>query len=265
MKTDAFPSPMVIAHRGARTEAPENTAAAFDAALRHPIDGIEFDVQLSADGVPVVFHDDTLFRITGSRRRLGSCALSELRSLDLGGWFNARFAGEPMLTLDDMLARYAGATDLYLEVKSSPRDRATGRVDALTRETLSCLKMHIRRLSIRRFHLLSFDARVLRLAYESMPTIAGMRNLEPPRGMRAAAVTAARLKKEIAPELTAVNLAVKVLSPAAASVVKECGKALFTYTCNTQRQLRQAMAAGVDGIMTDRPDWLAQTLAVKGR
>lgn len=265
MKTHPPPSPMVIAHRGARSEAPENTAAAFDAALQYPIDGIEFDVQLSADGVPVVFHDDTLFRMTGSRRRLGSCSLLQLRALDLGGWFDPGFAGETILTLDEMLQRYAGVTDLYLEIKSSPRDLTTGRIEALTRETLACVKRHLRRLSARRLHLLSFDAQVLCLAHDLMPAAAGMRNLELPRGLTLAAATPERLKMEIDPALTAVNLAVKMLSPALADVVRGCGKTLFTYTCNTPRQLRRALAAGVDGIMTDKPDWLVRALAAGGR
>ncbi|MFH1983455.1 MAG: glycerophosphodiester phosphodiesterase family protein [Pseudomonadota bacterium] len=264
MLTEPVRSPMIIAHRGARTEAPENTAAAFDAALKYPIDGIEFDVQLSADNVPVIFHDDTLRRMTGSRRRLGSCALSELRALDFGGWFSPRFAGEPILTLEEMLQRYAGVTDLYLEIKSSPRDRSAGRIGALTRETLACVKRHFRRLSARRFHLLSFDAQALRLAHDLMPAAAGMRNLELPRGLTLAAATPERLKMEIDPGLTAVNLAVKMLSPALAAVVRGCGKTLFTYTCNTPRQLRRALAAGVDGVMTDKPDWLAQALAAGG-
>ncbi len=257
--------PMIIAHRGARAEAPENTAAAFDAALKHPIDGIEFDVQISADGVPVVFHDDTLRRMTGSRRRLASCTFRELSALDLGGWFDPRFAGEPILTLEEMLQRYAGVTDLYLEIKSSPRDRTAARVTALTRETLACVKRHLRRLSPRRFHLLSFDARALVLAHELMPAAACMRNIEPPRGFPLTAATPDRLKMEIDPALAAVNLAVKMLSPELAATVRACGKHLFTYTCNTPKQLRRALAAGVDGIMTDKPDWLAQMLAAGGR
>ena len=258
-------APMIIAHRGARTEAPENTAAAFDAALRHPIDGIEFDVQLSADGVPVIFHDDTLSRMTGSRRRLSSLPFSRLRALDLGTWFDPRFAGESILTLEEMLARYAGITDLYLEIKTSPRDSATGRVAALTEETLAVVKRHYMRVKTRRFHLLCFDARVLRLARTLMPTVPAMRNVDLPAGLPRAAATPDRLKAEIDTDLTAVNLAVKLLSPELAAVVRNRGKTLFTYTCNTSQQLRRALAAGVDGVMTDKPDWLATALAIDRR
>ena len=58
----------IVAHRGAMDEAPENTASAFEAALSHPIDGIEFDVQMTEDGKLVLYHDDNLKRITGESR-----------------------------------------------------------------------------------------------------------------------------------------------------------------------------------------------------
>jgi len=253
--------PMIIAHRGARTEAPENTAAAFDAALKHPIDGIEFDVQLSADGVPVVFHDATLHRIAGSRKRLSSCTLATLRAVDFGIWFDPRFAGEPILTLEEMLDRYAGKTDLYVEVKSYWKDDSAGRTEALVRKTLSCIAARMDRLRARRTYLLSFDAKVLRRAHEIMPAVAGMRNLDRPPGQPMASVTPARLREEIAPAVSAVNLAYRCLSRELAAVVKGRGKSLFTYTCNTQRQVRLAQSVGVDGVMTDKPGWLAQTLA----
>lgn len=253
--------PWVVAHRGARREAPENTAAAFDAALAHCVDGIEFDVQLTADGVPVIFHDDTLYRVTGRRHRLAGYSLARLRGMDFGGWFDPAFAGEPIMTLDEMLERYAGATDLYLEVKTSPRDRGTERPAMLVRETVACLKRHRRRLSRRRLRVLSFDARMLEGIHERLPDIHIMRNLDPPRGMPAAAVTPQRLRAEIASFYTAVDLALRVLSPALAAVVRQQGKQLFTYTCNSSRQLRRAMAAGVDGVITDRPGWLIRALA----
>ena len=71
-------SPLIIAHRGASAVAPENTIAAFEAAIAAGADGIEFDVRLTRDGVPVVIHDETLYRTHGVRRRVGDMTLSEL-------------------------------------------------------------------------------------------------------------------------------------------------------------------------------------------
>jgi glycerophosphoryl diester phosphodiesterase len=76
-------SPLIIGHRGASAVAPENTFAAFDAAISAGADGIEFDVRLSRDGVPVVIHDDTLYRTSGVRRRVAEMTCNELNQFDV--------------------------------------------------------------------------------------------------------------------------------------------------------------------------------------
>jgi glycerophosphoryl diester phosphodiesterase len=90
-----------IAHRGASGEAPENTLAAFDLALRQGADGIEFDVHLSSDGVPVVIHDSRLERTTSGSGRVGDLPSAILKRLDAGSWFNRRYPARA-------LNRYAG-------------------------------------------------------------------------------------------------------------------------------------------------------------
>src|SRR6266540_1107931 len=76
---------LVIAHRGASAYAPENTLPAFELAVRQGADMIELDVLRSADGMLVVFHDDTTERWDGRRRLASACTLAELRALDIGG------------------------------------------------------------------------------------------------------------------------------------------------------------------------------------
>ncbi len=83
--------PLVIAHRGAAADAPENTLAAFELALEQGADGLEFDVHLSADDVPVVIHDSRLERTTSGRGRVRDFTLGPLERLDAGSWFNRRF------------------------------------------------------------------------------------------------------------------------------------------------------------------------------
>lgn len=73
--------PLIIGHRGASAVAPENSMAAFEAAIAAGADGIEFDVRLSRDGVPVIIHDDTLQRTHGLRRRVAELTADELRSV----------------------------------------------------------------------------------------------------------------------------------------------------------------------------------------
>ncbi len=75
--------PLIIGHRGASADAPENTLAAFALALEQNADGIEFDVQLCADGVPVIMHDDTVDRTCNGTGRVADLTLAELRMLTI--------------------------------------------------------------------------------------------------------------------------------------------------------------------------------------
>ncbi|HET9528563.1 MAG TPA: glycerophosphodiester phosphodiesterase [Pyrinomonadaceae bacterium] len=75
--------PLVIGHRGASAVAPENTIPAFEAAIAAGADGVEFDVRLSSDGVPVIIHDDTLQRTHALRRRVGELSAEDLRAVDV--------------------------------------------------------------------------------------------------------------------------------------------------------------------------------------
>ncbi|MCH8102721.1 MAG: hypothetical protein IIB28_06165 [Chloroflexi bacterium] len=125
----------LIAHRGFSSRAPENTIAAFDLAIGAGFDNIELDAHLSADGVPVVIHDDTLDRTTNGSGPVSSLTLAELRELDAGAWFgdDREYAGDPIPTLDELLERYAGRAHIHLELKSQDPDLA-GVVIALLRE-----------------------------------------------------------------------------------------------------------------------------------
>lgn len=110
---------LLWAHRGASAVAPENTMAAFRAAEEAGADGIELDVHLSADGVPVVLHDATLERTSNGRGPVGARSWAELSVLDAGLWFGSAFAGEGLPCLDEVLAWAGDRLALNLEIKES--------------------------------------------------------------------------------------------------------------------------------------------------
>jgi len=110
--------PFLWAHRGASCIAPENTMAAFAAAIDFGVDGLELDIHLSRDGVPVVIHDETLDRTTDGHGPICAKPWSELQMLDAGSWFSAAFAGEPIPTLEEVLQTFAGRVRLNLELKA---------------------------------------------------------------------------------------------------------------------------------------------------
>jgi glycerophosphoryl diester phosphodiesterase len=95
--------PKVIAHRGAKSYAPENTLAAFKLAAEKGASWVEFDVQLSRDNQLFVFHDDDLRRTTLIKGLARDLTLAELKKCDAGSWFNDKFANEPIPSLSETM------------------------------------------------------------------------------------------------------------------------------------------------------------------
>lgn len=124
----------LIAHRGYSAMAPENTLASLQAALEQPIVGIEFDVHLSADGIPVVIHDATVDRTTNGQGKVAEKTVAQLQALDAGSWFDSRFAQETIPTLEEVLDLFSGTpVQLYIELKS-PQNWSSPRVRALMKQ-----------------------------------------------------------------------------------------------------------------------------------
>ena len=110
--------PLIIGHRGASAVAPENTMAAFREALAVGADGIEFDVRLTRDGVPVVIHDSTLRRTGGLPYRVADLTWSEIAQVDVGSWFAQKFANETVPSLEELFILFQSNNSiLYLEMK----------------------------------------------------------------------------------------------------------------------------------------------------
>ncbi|HEV2801955.1 MAG TPA: glycerophosphodiester phosphodiesterase family protein [Pyrinomonadaceae bacterium] len=138
--------PLVIGHRGASAVAPENTLAAFERALDDGADGIEFDVRLARDGVPVVIHDATLKRTAGLDARVSALSSAELSAIDVGSWFNRRrstravetYAHETIPTLARVFERIAPRCRvLYVELKCE-----TGEAALLVERVVALIRAH---------------------------------------------------------------------------------------------------------------------------
>lgn len=109
--------PLVLGHRGASADAPENTLAAFRLALQQGADGVELDVWRCASGEVVVFHDADARRLAGSPLRVARATLAELRRLDVGSHRGERFRGERIPLLSEVLGELAGAV-VNVELKA---------------------------------------------------------------------------------------------------------------------------------------------------
>ncbi len=110
--------PVVVAHRGASADAPENTMYAFEKAIALGADGIELDVQQTADGILVVTHDLSLKRISGLSRKVSELTYAELQRVDVGSWFDPMYAQARITSLEEVLAFVDGRVFLNIELKS---------------------------------------------------------------------------------------------------------------------------------------------------
>ena len=113
-----LPYPRVCAHRGFSKAAPENTMAAFGAAVALGAAEIELDVRFSKDGVPVVIHDDFLERVSNGTGVVQDFTLKELKQLDFGSHFGSSFAGTRICTFEEVLSRFARQVVINLHIKS---------------------------------------------------------------------------------------------------------------------------------------------------
>lgn len=238
--------PWIVAHRGAKVDAPENTLSSFESALNHPIDGIEFDVQLTRDGVPVLFHDHTLTRINGSSKRVSECTLEELLQLDWGRWFSDSFRGEPLMTLERVLELFAHRTRLMVEIKVFEEDRSSGRSVELTNRVVELIRSTEVTGDL---FILSFDPDVLRHAHRSNPRWHYVLNAD---DARSGAVNQSTPDDHF----YAYCGAIEWLDQTTVERWHSSAKKVMTYSCNSPDEARKALALGCDVIMTDNPGWM---------
>lgn len=250
--------PLVIGHRGACATRPENTLAAFDEALRLGADGIETDLQLTRDGVVVLYHDTTLRKIGGGRRRVTECTADELSSLDAGSWFHRSYRNERIPTLAALLERYGGRTRLMLELKVDGHSRQARRT--LAELTLAAVRKAGVESTV---WVLSFDREVLRTVEQLAPRLPRVLDVAG-RPERPAALSRALQGIDV------LCLPARHVSRGLGERVEAAGGDVWTYRCDTEANLQRALRSGVKALITDRPDWArrrvrAQSASTRGR
>jgi glycerophosphoryl diester phosphodiesterase len=229
--------PLCIGHRGASALAPENTLAAFETAIGDGADGLEFDVRLTRDGVPIVLHDAALDRTTSGRGAVAALDLASIRRLDAGAWFGARFRGERVPTLAETLDLARGRCAVNIELKDEGGDavslaRAVGAVIARARFPGLLL-------------VSSFSRPALRAARAAMPrTPLGWLASRSARGLRAT---------HAAVGLWSFHPHLRMATPRRLRAARRLGLRLLVWPVNDGRAARRLAAAEVDGLMTDDP------------
>ncbi len=235
----------VIGHRGASHDRPENTLEAFEEALAQGADGIELDVQLSRDGVPIVWHDRTLARAGLRGRRVSSLEADRIMALPATVLDDGP-AAPHIPTLERTLERFAHRTRLLIEIKS----RAGPGREPRRRELVTAVAALVRGARAERHvQILSFDIDVLVDCSEIAPQLARILDIDPPP----------QFPRRLAERLSLLNgiaADVRGLRPAFSAAVQAAQLPLWIWTCNTSRTVSRALAQGAHGILSDRPAWL---------
>ena len=235
--------PLVIAHRGASVDAPENTLAAFELALTQGADGIELDVHLSRDSQPVVVHDFTLERTTNGAGRVGQHTVRELKRLDAGGWRGAPFKGQRVQTLQEVFERFRDRTRFWIELKGGS-DVYEGIEDRI----VSVLEIYD---VLDRTVIQSFDHRALnRIRTLNAEVRVGALLAQPPVEPLLGLLKIA----------DAVCLRAELVTEHAMVAIRGAGLDSYVWTVNEPAQMERLVHWGVTGIITDRPGVLAAWL-----
>lgn len=232
--------PLIFAHRGASTDAPENTLAAFSLALEQGADGIELDAKLTADGEVVVIHDPTVDRTTDGRGRVSQMTLAQLRQLDAGIKKSADFKGCTIPTLAEVFEAVGNRLIINIELTNygSPEDGLPGKAASL----------------VQTYHL---EESVLFSSF--LPSnLVLIRKLAPqvPLAILARPGPAGRKHRSAHSR----NVAQEFLHPHFLDTTKRlinrehaAGRQVTAWTVNIPFLMRNLIQAGVDGLITDNP------------
>jgi len=233
-------APPVIGHRGAAGLAPENTLASFRRAAALGVEMVEFDVRLTADRQPVVFHDDELERTTTGTGAVAAHSLAELKRLDAGSWFAPQFGGERIATLDEVLLLCLElGMAVNMEIKPD-RERAaeTARVALERAAGLWPATAPPPLVS-------SFTGACLAVARDLAPAW--------PRGLLVDSVPDDWRAQAEACDCVAVHADHRRLDRAEVAAITGSGRSVLAYTVNDPARARALRAMGVCSIFSDSP------------
>jgi glycerophosphoryl diester phosphodiesterase len=244
-----LPRPIIFAHRGASSHAPENTMAAFQRAFLDGAEAIEVDAKLTRDGRVVVFHDSTLNRTTDGEGRLSEKTADELRALDAGSHFSEKYRGEKIPFLEEVFEAFGRKILINVELKNywSPLDGLADRVCEL-----------VRRHGVQANMLFSsFYASNLRRAAQLLPEVP--RALLAIRGWRGAW---ARSFGFAFGDYAALHPHVMDASAQQVQRAHKLGRRVHAWGANEPADCRRLRDWGADGIITDDPR--AALIALEG-
>jgi len=232
-------SPLVIAHRGASAERPENTLSAYALAVEYKADMIEIDLHRCRDGAIAISHDADLERF-GSRGEIRDFDLEDLRDLDAGD-------GQSMPTLEEVLDAFGAKIPFNLEIKYS----RTGAYEGIEARSLEAVQA--RGLEEATLFSSFFD-----------PVLRELRRLSP--AARTALLLSPQWPRDpvdraLAVGAEAINPHSSVVDAGLVEAAHAAGLAVYVFTVDAADEMRRMLDFGVDGLFTNRPDRMRALLA----
>lgn len=244
MKEFISKRPMNLAHRGARTVAPENTLAAFTKAQELGADGIELDVFLCASGEIVVTHDDDLSIWTIAKGKISTSPLTLLKELDFGSHFSPQFAGEKIPTLQEVIDSLSEAMFINIEVKTLSLKPIA--------EVLAISELISKNNLYNRVLVSSFNPLVLHHLKKIAPSVSKglLFEFRLPAYLRSVGSTILKLQ--------ALHPNNKLVDEKFMLKAKQSNYLVNVWTVNEMDEMKRLIHLGVDSIITDYPDRLKQ-------
>ena len=240
---------LVIAHRGASCDAPENTLAAVNLGWERQADAVEVDVHLSRDRRVIVIHDPTTTRTAGQGGAVADQTLEQLKHLDVGRHKGARWEGERMPTLEEVLETVPEGRRLFVEIKCGRE--ILGPLEA----ALAGSPLGAEQVVLIGFGLDTMTAVKRRLPEHPVCWLSGLReHAEDESWKRTADELLATVRQAGLDGLSV--LACAAVDRPFVERVHAAGLRLYVWTVDDAAEARRLLSAGVDGITTNRPGWL---------
>jgi glycerophosphoryl diester phosphodiesterase len=242
----------IIAHRGASYDAPENTMAAIELAWKQHADAVEIDVQFSRDGHLVVIHDANTRKTAGVRRNVSDQTLAQLKTLDVGRWKNDTWIGETIPSLAEVMEVVPEGKRLFVEIKCGAE----------------CLPQFVEAFrssgrNAAQIVPIGFSLETMRDLKKALPELEVCWIAEFKRTWQGGWSPTAEFLIEQAQEAGLDGLDLGVNGPVDkvfAGKVHAAKLKLYMWTVDAPIKARELIAAGVDGITTNRPQWLRSNL-----
>jgi glycerophosphoryl diester phosphodiesterase len=235
---------MFIAHRGASYDAPENTMAAVKLAWAKNADAVEIDVHISKDKRIMVIHDKDTRRTSGEKLVVKNTNSSELRKVDVGGFKSKNFVGEKIPFLIEVIETIPSGKQLFIEVKCGT-------------EILPCLKEIINNCGKKeQIVIIGFNFKLVEKVKNLLPdvlcywlhfNVMGSYDLK-------------WIEKAKHAGLDGLNFRFKGITPEFTNAVHKAGLKMYTWTVDDPREAKRLIGLGIDGIITNRPEWLKNSL-----